>query len=120
MPRVPLVPLFLGAHSPVGWDIFHLVPCGRGARAFNSGYPLCGGRPGQIGLVWGTSKGFLPATPPSHPVLWDSESKHLVTESGTKQLGGVDVEGGLSTGLWSQMGLRSNASSATYRLGVLE
>lgn len=53
-------------------------------------------------------------------MLWDSESKHLVTESGTKQLGGVDVEGGLSTGLWSQMGLRSNASSATYQPGVLE
>lgn len=53
-------------------------------------------------------------------MLWDSESKHLVTESGTKQLGGVDVEGGLFTGLWSQMGLRSNASSATYQPGVLE
>ena len=82
-------------------------------------------------------------------MLWNSESKHLscldeeegvlwaapgaperggrgvlgsraVTESGTRQLSRVEIENGLSTGLWNQMGLGSNASSATSWLCDLE
>ena len=42
-----------------------------------------------------------------------SPGSRAVTEGGTKQLGGVEIKDGLSTGLWDQMGLSSNASSAT-------
>lgn len=37
-----------------------------------------------------------------------------VIEGATRQLGKAEIKDGLSTGLWNQIGLGSNISSATY------